>query len=167
MEMSAKLLPIGFSSPAILLCFILAFKADATYHSFITSSGICWKDWFQKSLSEYVTVSIALSLFDEFYPAKRREFAWPEKETARVWKMLNYSTCYLKISDRVLEMEFILSEGSFLWSGIALLHMKIEILFTLMEKWWTSLSSFHQKLTDINGCQKAIISVCWGWRGKW
>lgn len=71
MEMSAKLLPIGFSSPAILLCFILAFKADVTYRSFITSSGICWKDWFQKSLSEYVTVSIAVSLFDEFYAAER------------------------------------------------------------------------------------------------
>ncbi len=73
MEMSVKLLPIGFSSPAILLCFILAFKADATYRSFITSSGICWKDWFQKCLSEYVRVSIALSLFDEFYAAERRD----------------------------------------------------------------------------------------------
>lgn len=112
MEMSAKLLPVGFSSPAILLCFILAFKADVTYRSFITSSGICWKDWFQKSLGEYVTVSIAVSLFDKFYAAERRlvyrksgeMFAWPEKETAQVWKMLNYSACYLKISDLALEM---------------------------------------------------------------
>ncbi len=73
MEMSAKLLPIGFSSPAHSPLLYIGLKAECNLS---LVHNVLWnllKDWFQKSLSEYVTVSIALSLFDEFYPAERKD----------------------------------------------------------------------------------------------
>lgn len=99
MEMSAKLLPVGFTSPTILRCLILAFKADVTYHSFITSTGIRWKAWFEKSLSDVSQSPLQwqnVCSWEAFGLWKVRCLLGTEKESTQVWKMLDYSAHFLK-----------------------------------------------------------------------